>query len=196
MNKNVKQILTEDELGIKEDVTDEEALEQANKVGELLDKAINSPFAKLRRFVYRIKRMFKIMFEVGRYDLDWDHSSITDMLIWKLGLMIDFFESENAWSKDAPKVAKEMREARDLLKKYYEYESPEWEDHKEKYGELDFNIDDNSLETNHRKCSTEEQEKEATKESVRIHRKEEEERSEALKKAFYLIGDNIEKWWD
>ena len=167
-------------------------------------------------FISNFPRCIKILIDYlpiiwGNYD--WDHNYFIELIIFKLKRMEKRFNSKDCWieQKEALRVVKEIKEVIDNLETYRgEPLEKEFEKLDKEYGRTEMiskpsildeddkfkNKDLTTIEFIRPKITDEETRKKIEKKNIDLIRKNERIKQTALKKAFALIGKNVENWWD
>ena len=183
-----------------------------SKVGKLAKKAkaIAEKSQKVAEKAKNKKWLGKWIRFLLEHDCDFDYDAILDLLVFKLGLMADFFE-KHGHALGSTKRAKEMRKVADLLAKVAkdDYYWDLCEPFRKKYGEPEIKWESLSDEECKKsdanpgeltrmltfykgKLETEEMKKEQHKLFMKADRM----RQADLKRAFDLMTKRLFWWWD
>lgn len=136
-------------------------------------------------------------FPVIWYDRNFDHYYLCKILEHKLEDMQKFYNGPNAWSVDAPELAKSMKECVDILNRIMEddYNREGFDQHDKKWGELQMSAKLGKLMIYRDKVSENLKEQES-KEYQLVCDKEVADRNKDIDKLFSIMKENLLKWWD
>jgi hypothetical protein len=146
-------------------------------------------FYKIQQGLINIKHWLPIIWK----DREFDYEYFEIILVNKIKLMKDFYESEDPCSMDAPQVAKQMEEVLALFKRL---RKDRYVEELEPFGFImqDIKFEDTEDGLGRRAVfpGTEEE----RKERMNIYIQADLNRKEDRKRAYALLAEHMEYWWD
>lgn len=150
-----------------------------------------------KEFEKKIKEYAKIL----KDDFDWDYSYIIKLLLYKLKRTRECLVRNNV-GPDTQKIEKQIKEVEFLLNKFMEdkYDDFYLKDFYKMYGDLELiegeKVNGGVLVTTKFERETPEISDAIHKMYRKIRNKSDKAKQKDLTKAFYLLGKNIQNWWD
>jgi hypothetical protein len=150
---------------------------------------------KVKNIIKNIKNLINWLPIIWN-DKDWDYSYFLKIVEHKLKSMKKFYANE-AWSIEAPKTVDEIDECLALIDKLlrddYDYIFAE---HKEKWGDIKYELKDEEIIVKSPKILTEEDEKRESNEHCALFEFQYREEQRDISNLFIKIADRLKEWWD
>ena len=146
-------------------------------------------------------KWFKIIY----HDRDFDHAYLVDIMIKKMKFMADHFEDHKHF-EGYEKVVAQIRECVEILEKTQDetlYYSDDIEKLEEEYNYTGWRfvpVSDHpgfsEMEDMYSVPTTEELKEEFFKKKIEVYNRADAERKADLKKAFMIMAEHLDEWWD